>query len=194
MDTSTQSPAKLLPKLKICDVFNYKNGDKEAFKEAILSKNNAVNELVNDGKTLEVIFIDGEYNYAVLKVSPEIREIVMRDGRIFIDMQAHHVKDRLHLTQCYSCQKYGHKQGSDFCPHKGTSNEVCKFCAGNHKSKDCPVKNDKSKHKCANCASSKILSIRQGACSHIATSRDCPIAIRELKYLASRTATVSSKN
>ena len=101
-------------------------------------------------------------------------------------MQAHNVKDDWHLTQCFSCQGFGHKQGSEHCKSK-TGGDNSLYCGESHRSKDCPHKNNASHHKCLNCASSKNVHIRNGANGYTSTSRDCPIVIRELQALKNRT-------
>ena len=47
------------------------------------------------------------------------------------------------VIQCYICQKFGHT--AQICASKTT---VCRFCSGNHISKECDAKD---KVKCANC-------------------------------------------
>ena len=149
---------------------------------------------MTDGKILEVIIIDEKYNTAVLKVSPEIRQEIIKQGKVFIDMEAHHIKDDWHLMQCFACQEFGHKQDSDLCKNKLSGNSCCLYCAEQHRSKDCGVKHNKARHKCANCLKSKNSHIRNGAYGHTAMSRDCPVYIKELNALKSRTEVMSTKN
>ena len=188
---STKQHYKLLPKLKIFDIF-YKRGENDLLKDAILQKNYVIKQLYDGGKTLDVIFIDDDAKYAVIKVSPEIREEIMKYGSIYIDMQAHHVRDQWHLIQCFRCQEYGHKQGSHHC--KSSGSDTCKYCGESHRSKDCRVKGDRSKYKCSNCLKSNKAQIREGACGHTSTSRNCPVVIRELQALANRTFGIQEKN
>ena len=112
---STRQNTKLLPKMKIHDLTGYDRNDKDGLKQAILQKNPQIKQLVDDGKTLDIIFIDTVKSCAVIKVSSEIRKCIMKFSSLYIGMRSHHVKDQFHLTQCYKCQKYGHKQGSEHC-------------------------------------------------------------------------------
>lgn len=183
---STKQPVKLLPKLKICNLYSYSRNEKDELKEAILFKNSSVKKLVDDGNTLDVVFIDDKNRYAVIKVSPQIRHEIIRQQKLFIDMEAHYVKDNWHLIQCFSCQQFGHKQGSDFCKNKSGGNN-CLYCGGCHRSKDCLVKNESSSYKCINCAKSKNHQIKSAASGHTSTSRECPILIKEMQALMNRT-------
>ena len=86
--------------------------------------------------------------------------------------------------QCYSCQDFGHKNGSKDCKSK---DPVCLYCAVNHQSKSCPHKYDRSKHRCANCARSPNPAIRAKADGHTNTSYLCPIVQNEARLLMNRT-------
>ena len=101
-------------------------------------------------------------------------------------MQSHYVTDHYHLQQCYKCQKFGHKVGSEHCKLKDDESK-CLYCGRNHRSKDCPVKNEPSKHKCTNCLSSKNPEIRKLGHQHNAASKLCPIYKRELQFMKSIT-------
>ena len=193
---TTKLPAKILPKLKVfgVDCSLYTKGNKDELKKAILSKNSGVQELIKSGKIMEVVIVDENYHSAVLKVSPEVRQEIMKRGKLFIDMEAHHVKDDWHVMQCFACQEFGHKQDSDYCKNKSSGESCCLYCAEQHRSKDCGLKHDKAHHKCSNCLKSKIPHIKNGAYGHTSSSRDCPVYIKELNALVSRTEGISSKN
>ena len=182
---STQNPKKLMPKIKVFDLQSFKKTQKEELKEAILLKNCNVKKLVESGKSFEVVFIDEKNKCALLKTSPEIRHVIMKQGKLFIDMQAHHVKDDWHLTQCFSCQCFGHKQGSEHCKNK-PGEDKCLYCGGPHRSSTCENKNNVSAHKCLNCANIKSAHIRNNAHSHTSTSKNCPVYTRELQALMNR--------
>ena len=187
---------KLLPKLKICDIDTsvYKKTDTIKLKEAILRKNHGLSDMITSKQLiLEVIFIQENDCYCVIKVSPEVRKYIIQTRKLFIDLSSHYVKDQIHLTQCFACQQYGHKKGSRFCEAEA-GKYTCLYCAGEHQSKYCEKKKDKSKHNCANCLKSKIPSQRQAAAGHTSTSQQCPIVIRETKHIINRTAGIDPKN
>ena len=179
----------IFPKMKITgiDGAKYGKGNCSELKEAILQKNSLLENLVNDqNKLFDVVFINDHANYAVIKVDPEIRSLIKKSGnRIFVDLTSCYVFDRLHLVQCYCCQEFGHKQGSEHC--KSNKSPVCLYCAENHLSKNCPNKKDVSKHKCSNCNKSLNNAIKSKASGHTSTSDICPIVQNEAKSLMNRT-------
>ena len=65
---------------------------------------------------------------------------------------------------------------------------VCVYCAGHHKSSDCP---DKSNPKCANCSACAAPGV---SCSHYASSPDCPMMALQRNIVIEGTDLVSSKN
>ena len=84
---------------------------------------------------MDVIFISEEkdcnYCYAVIKVDPMVKEAIQSIGnRLYIGMGSCKVVERYHLLQCYKCQKFGHKEGTNYCPLKNTENLT--FSHSNH--------------------------------------------------------------
>ena len=155
--------------------------------------------LIDNGATLDVIYIHDPtstelYGHAVIRVDPRIREIIInKKRRLFINTSSLYVKDQVHVTQCFACQSFGHKRGSPFCPLASTPDKhTCLYCSKDHKSSDCNVKKDLPKHKCANCASSKIKKISDNS-NHTSTSGNCPIHEKEINSIINRTI-CDSKN
>lgn len=72
---------------------------------------------------------------------------------------------QLQLTQCFNCQKWGHR--ASHCRGK----ETCAKCGDKHASKDC-TKEGNLEAKCANCGD-----------NHPAWHRDCPHRMREIKRI-----------
>ena len=68
--------------------------------------------------------------------------------------------------QCYRCQGLNHMA------YQCTKTDKCMRCAGDHASKECPVKEDLDKRACANCGG-----------KHAANSPECP-RIKEAKVVA----------
>jgi hypothetical protein len=182
--------------------YSHKETGKEKLRKAILAKNSDIADMVqNKNMVLDIIFIKEEeagsgYGSAVIKVDPRIRSYIVANKRkICLDMSEVHAKDQIHLTQCFACQNYGHKRGSDHCKFKDDKEKnICLYCAGEHPSKDCPVKRDQRKHKCHNCFSSPVSTTRKNATGHTSTSLDCPIRQRQVQSLVSRTAGLDPKN
>ena len=193
LTTSKKKP--LLPKLKVLRInSSYKKEDKDVLKLAIVSKNSYIDALQKDGHTFEVLIIDDRNHYCVIKMSPSIRDAIMKRGTLYIDMESHEVKDHFHLTQCFKCQEYGHKKGESACTLKDSTNVVCLYCGENHESKGCPNKHDSSKWKCNNCAKSSNVHYQKNCKGHTTTSRDCPFVIQQTKALINRTDGMDAKN
>ena len=195
VSVSTKKSKPLLPKIKVFKVDEcYTKDDKEVLKMAILEKNPYINALVSDNHTFEVLIIDEKYHYCIIKVSPTLRDAIIKRGSLFIDMESHNVKDHVHVIQCFSCQDHGHKKGDAECPHKGTNKSICLYCGGEHESKTCPHKKDRSKWNCINCMRSSNREIRQNAKGHTSTSSLCPILIQQAKSIINRTQGIEVKN
>lgn len=67
------------------------------------------------------------------------------------------------IPQCFKCQRHGHVIGQ--CPPD--SADVCRVCAGRHKTKECPLRASDEAHLCANCGG-----------KHQASSLKCPVRPR----------------
>jgi hypothetical protein len=67
-----------------------------------------------------------------LEVSPELRKLMLRIGRIFIGWETCKIEDSLPIIRCFKCHGFGHK--SMECQ---TAVEKCGHCGGDHQSKDC---------------------------------------------------------
>ena len=178
---------KLQPKLTISDL-DHEISSPEQLKEELLDENVFIRDLDGQEK-LRVVFVDKKDHFAVLQVSSEIREAVRQnDDRVYLGLQSHRVRDRIHVVQCYHCQEFGHTSGSKYCKSKD-SEPTCFFCAGNHHSRDCTSKKDRKtdKTKCSNCSKSRNQTEKNTATNHKASDTLCPFYIREKERVMSRT-------
>ena len=187
MSTSTKPKKSLFPKMKIFNIDNDVYKQKDQLRNAILEKNACINELVEKGSKFDILLMDLKKNTAIVKVSPEIRKLIIKENRIYIDMVSLRIRDHFLPMQCYACQCYGHKQGSPECKHHGSDVNVCLYCAGSHSSKSCGVKQRTDLHKCINCSTSSNPEHRSTAC-HTSTSLTCPFTIKETNSLIRRTS------
>ena len=64
----------VLPKIKIFDINPNIYNDKQVLKQAILDKNPELNAYHERGETLDIILINSQSNYAIIKVSPSMRK------------------------------------------------------------------------------------------------------------------------
>ena len=186
--TSNSKPRKTLdPKIKISNLDTSKYNDKSVLRSAILEKNSEVNNLVSTGSSsLDVLYIDVVRRYAIIKVSPNVRTVLNKSNRIFIDLQCYHTHDHFQPIQCFACQRHGHFRGSpDCCVKEGES--ICLYCAGNHRSKSCEHKKERSMHRCVNCLNSSN-PVHKANANHKSTSLSCPFVVKEINSLVKRTA------
>ena len=185
---------KNLPRMTMLDVGEVES--KEELKDVIMEKNPHISSLINNSKSFEILFLkkfNGVTN-AVLKVDPEIRELIKKDNsRVFVQLKNCKVIDSYPFRICYNCQKTC-SHLSQQCPLKGTT-KICRYCSRNHETKDCNVKDDKSKHTCVNCENSQNERFKEKAKSHFSNSNDCPIiiSIRE-NIIANTLYAVDTKN
>ena len=90
------------------------------FKADILRKNSSLSTVLegNSESSLDVIYIDEKFKYAILKSSSNIHQTLMKSKRIYLGMESHHVSEQLHVLQCFRCQGFEHKQDFRLCPLK----------------------------------------------------------------------------
>ena len=210
---STRAPRKMLPKVTVRGIsevlFDGCNEDKEQMRTVlrndILRRNSALKNILDADKneSLEVVMVQkvmpspNYVNYiAALKMTPRLRKsIADADDKLYISLKRCRVADRYHVMQCYNCQDPGHS--ADDCPDRNTEGALiptCGFCAKDHKSQDCPDKENVEKHSCANCLRSNNPEILKGARTHNATSRKCPILENHIKVIKNKTENWRGKN
>ena len=102
-------------------------------KKAILEKNIELRTcLENSQKSFfELLFIaknqNGTLNYAIVKVTIDVRNLILTTGKMFIKMSSHRVSDHFHVEQCYKCQGYGHRSASKLCPLYNSNESICLY-------------------------------------------------------------------
>ena len=194
VNATTKKPSMILPKLKINNMNAESYESNNDLRNAIVEKNNCIKSVLeNDSNSImDVIFIDKVNKSALLKVTPKVREAIMKNQRIYLDLESHRVSDSFHVQQCYHCQSFGHKANSEHCPNKN-SKATCFYCSHAHKSSECRNKDTKSKHRCVNCNKSNNQTIKEGASKHNASSRSCPLYQREIEHIKAKTC-FDSKN
>ena len=184
----TEERKRLDPKLTISDI-STDITSKEDLEEKLLEKNGFIKELKDDDEMFKIVFFDKRDKFAVLQVSAKIREAIRQNrDRVFVDLEQHQVRDRVHVVQCFHCQGYGHMSGSPYCGQKD-SDPTCFYCAGSHASKDCNRKKEKKTGsiKCINCEKSKNHAIKSKCNTHKASDNLCPFYVKEKIRIMSRT-------
>ena len=177
--TNNRPQRTVLPKITIKDIVtnDYAETDITGLKTAICDKNPAISDLIEKGKVFEILFIKKDFrkencSIAVAKVDEDIRKAIQSmKNQLFIDFSRCRVIDRIHVTQCYKCQKFGHVKNS--CT---SQNNICRYCSGNHQSNSCQVKGTFAEYKCNNCG-----------LNHSTTYAGCLVLQNQVMSLASRT-------
>ena len=189
----------ILPKMTIHGISKdyFDNLDISEIKKSILEKNINIQKLVEDEKkVLEVIFMNNEkdsnYCYAVIKVDEHVKNIIASQGmKLYIGLSSCRVSERYHITQCYACQQFGHRKGSDKCRLLNTDKTICLYCSGEHASKKCQNKGKPNFFKCNNCANSIDKIISSKCNGHTTTNPSCPVLQQTLKTVMNRTVGTS---
>ena len=163
---------KNLPKMTILGSEEIESA--EEVLEDLKSRNAFIHKLVEEGKKLEVLFMKKQngLNNITIKVDPEIRSAILENkSKVYVGLKRCHVSDSFPFKVCYNCQ--------ETCSHmsdKCTSRvKICRYCGENHLSKNCPMKDDATKHRCINCLNSNITRVKNNAGSHFSNASSCPL-------------------
>ena len=197
-------PKKALPKitvsnipLQLLDGINsslpieeFRSQAKNALLDVIPLKNPGLKHLIDDGHVFEIVYVNKGHNYitAGIKVSPQIRNLLTTDGKVFILNSACPVKDRFIIRQCFNCQKLHHM--SKQCPDQNIV--VCMYCSGRHRTSDCNFKYETKRYRCRNCSLSKDPKISSSCHTHHSSSEDCPIIQQALARYKENTLTAKN--
>jgi hypothetical protein len=116
-----------------------------------------------------------------LELSPNMRKIIMKTKRLFIDWKSYPIEDSIPIIRCYKCHGFGHK--STECKQM---QNICGHCMGAHESKDCQT--DRSRSKCINCDkyNKKSNSRANQNINHSSYSNSCPSLTRIRNIITSR--------
>ena len=177
LDVKTYGRRPLLPKIRITHIPSYMSDDKDELKKIIIDSNEWLNTETN---SFEVLFTYKARDLisAVCRVSPEIRHrLLQQDKKIRVGMRSCPVVDRIHLTRCGKCQRYGHKTA--VCKFEQFT---CSWCSGQHKTSNCTESGNLSAHRCANCLNNEELHV-----SHASHSTTCHTFQKERQRVINKT-------
>jgi hypothetical protein len=122
-----------------------------------------------------------------LRVSPTVRDIILKLGHIKFSVGKARVEDNTLVTQCFKCLGFGHQAS------RCTGTTRCSFCAGDHSYKECNVREvANSSPTCHNCRlhGEKLVAKHPSAtikATHSATSNRCPRLISMKSLIQQRT-------
>ena len=195
---TVQDARKMLPKVTVANIpksilsplhedrqstslEDYRARAKELLTTKFLEKNSEIEELVlKCNEVFQIVYVNTgvESTTVGIKVSPTIRNLLMKNERIYIGNTSCKVYDRFDIRQCFFCQQFGHVSAK--CHLKlGGKDQVCMFCSASHPTKDCSFKHDKSSHRCVNCSHSDNHALKQAWNTHHSGSDLCPLIIAE---------------
>lgn len=152
------------------------NMDKDQVKAAIISQNLEDADLqARAAKQITPLFKFGPRGGSnvnwVIQVTPELRNILLAQTRIYVGWEACTVSDHIRVTRCYQCQGFGHL--AIHCKN----DTQCGYCEGKHNSKNCENKAKPDMHRCVNCIK---IGIKQDKAKHSTDSRECSAYRRKL--------------
>ena len=127
----------------------YNKNSKNVLKQHTIAKNSVIAQKIEDGHTLEETFINDKLQSAVIKVSPEIKKLLMMNKRIHIDMVSDSLRPYFHVMQCFSCKQFGHLAKNYTKNEK--EEDTYLYHSSKHSATYCKVKQDTKSHKCSNC-------------------------------------------
>ena len=203
---TVQDAKKMLPKVTVSNIpksvlsplheerqstslEDYRARAKELLTTKFLEKNSEIEELVlKSNEVFQIVFVNTgvESTTVGIKVSPTIRNLLMKNERIYIGNTSCKVFDRFDIRQCFFCQQFGHVSAK--CHLKlGGKDQVCMFCSASHPTKDCSFKHDKNNHRCVNCSHSDNPALKQACHTHHSGSDLCPLIIAEKANIRKRT-------
>ncbi|XP_023210483.1 uncharacterized protein LOC111613369 [Centruroides sculpturatus] len=163
------------PLIKILSV--PKSIDKSELIEMLYEQNSCFSEQMSQSileEEIQIRFLipqkDSNLQSWVMEVSPMMREIIIREEKLYIGWNRCPVLDYILIRRCYKCLAFGHYAKE--CQHHS---QVCSHCGGGHVYKDC---DKEGPAKCTNCYKNKIKDYH-----HNTIDKDCPCFIKELhKY------------
>jgi hypothetical protein len=184
-----EKPPKRMPTIVLKDVTN--NINETELLDQIVNNNNQIKEFlkfkgqdISEHMKIKFKFRkkDKKFNdMYCLQVSPDLRKIIFKSGRIFIGWNSCRIEDSLPIIRCFRCNDFGHK--STECQLKESR---CGHCAGPHETKTCTT--DSDRNHCTNCAKHNSIPNQKNKyeTKHSAYDRTCKSFIRIQSIVKSR--------
>ncbi|XP_023236269.1 uncharacterized protein LOC111635518 [Centruroides sculpturatus] len=177
---NSRLPKKRLPLMKIASV--PKAVVKEELIQDIYEQNVCFVHLYTDKTFAEKINIrfslkqkNRNYLSWVVEVTPEIRDILVKVGKVHIHWSTCQVYDFIPTIQCYKCLSFGH-----FAKNCTSTESICSHCGEKHLFKNCTNRHETPK--CVNCLKEK-----RTQHNHNTMDKMCPTYLREKSKYLTRT-------
>lgn len=169
-------PNKLLPRIKIKNINNLNNLNNEELCEHISKLNEFSAE--DHFRIVKKIELSKKFDI-IAEMSASLFKKVMSVGYVFVGWQKSHVTESFNVTRCFKCSRFGHLANT--CK---SSKYICPICGSDHKLEDC---NNKGNLNCVNCVNHNTRFKTNIETNHSARNVHCPIYIRQVEVLKSRT-------
>ncbi|XP_023244132.1 uncharacterized protein LOC111642063 [Centruroides sculpturatus] len=165
-------PKKRLPLIKIASVPKGINKDDlilDIFEQNVYLLETFTDRTFAEHATIRFPLKEKNENYLswILEVSPQVREKLVKAGKIHLLWSTCQVFDFFPITQCYRCLSFGH-----IAKNCTSTDNVCSHCNENHLYKNCQNKHNSPK--CANC----LRENRAHNC-HNTMDKTCPVYLKE---------------
>lgn len=126
---------------------------------------------------LKVIYIypvkDGRRTTScAVEISPQVRNLLIARGRIFLRFSACTFSDHVRVLQCFKCLGFGHRAAE--CK----SDPLCGYCAGAHEMRNCRVREQPPR--CGNCNRNRTTRTVEDRHSAL-DAKKCPILCSKIK-------------
>ena len=164
----------------------------ETLLKAILAQNEQLRDKLSEEELLRrtrVKFVSKPFKgvkRVVLEVDAELWRLLIDIGKLKIGWSLCRAENYLSFPQCFVCCGFGHlseQAAKGNLPERRCEKaQVCDYCAGPHKFKDCTVRNDPGAVKCVNCEAERLRDPqkpRNIRTDHRASSDACPILRRK---------------
>ena len=142
----------------------------------IICKMNAqLKGLENEMKYCFVLKSPSRTQDIVLRVTPNVYNIIMNMGAVYTDIEKVYVREKVLIRQCQNCFKFNPGHSTKDCDHK-----ICRSCGtdGEH---ECS-----KQHKCINCANHPNTMFNQQT-NHAPNTRSCPLYNSRIKQKQAKT-------
>lgn len=128
-----------------------KNAKFDSIEKEIYSNNDSI-KAIQGSQPNEKILVKFAKNdrkgtqYAIIDCTGAIFKEMIQLGGIYIGAKFCPLQERISVTQCFRCQRYGHI--AEHCPNNPLNKMTCAKCCDDHETTNCP---NKDITKCINC-------------------------------------------
>lgn len=138
-----------------------------------------------DVNLLKRIEAKGAYHQTI-ELDINSAQQLLNNKRLLVNFHSCPIRKYISLPRCYRCQRLGHI--ATVC-NKRNFHQRCEFCAGEHDSRVCTLKDKENKHSCINCIRANQSDGKKFDITHAASSSRCQyyrMKLADTRSLSSR--------